>query len=306
MRRATTVIALLVTGLLSGCFVIGGTDDGAEKLKDTIATMPGVSYAGFSTDDARNRVLPHLFATMSAATHQEIRAVVDAVKNTPHEDVETLDIKVSEKPLISVSRTVADIDTDQFIDDVARLRRLVPHLGPEAVARWTRDDVPDGDLYLSRESPLPGTLALIRDNLGNIGLAQIYPGASSSVQRWRIYLPYSPDEERRVNAQLESLPVRVGAVTVSSGVITELTIAVTDSAAVEPALNAVITKLGAGPEAPLLVSWQVGQISLPAAPDGTVHVGACGYPTTPYGDSLTDQEKALQERLRGRFDTCPR
>ncbi|MBP2450342.1 hypothetical protein [Mycolicibacterium lutetiense] len=308
MTRAIAGIALLVTGLLSGCFFGPGKDNGADRLKDTIAAMPGVTSAGFATNDAElaTVTLPNLFVTMARATPGQIRAVVDTLKNNPHEDLETINIRVAEKPLILVSGTVADLDAGQFVDDVERLRRLTPAVGPAAVMKWTRDDIPNGNLYVSRESPLPGTLGMIRDSLGGIGLAEIYPGASSSVQRWRIYFPFSPDEERRVSSQLDSLPLQVGAVTVSSGVITELNVAVTDIQAVEPAMKDVISRLGAGPDSPLMLSWQVGQIFLPAAPDGTVHVGACGYPSTPHGDSLSREERALQERLREQFDTCPR
>lgn len=302
------MIVLLVAGLLSGCFFGPGKDNGAERLKDTIAAMPGVTSAGFATNDAElaTVTLPNLFVTMASATPGQIRAVVDTLKNNPDEDLETVNIRVAEKPLILVSGTVANLDAGQFVDDVERLRRLTPAVGPTAVMKWTRDDIPDGNLYVSRESPLPGTLGMIRESLGGIGLAEIYPGASSSVQRWRIYFPFSPDEERRVSSQLDSLPLQVGAVTVSSGVITELNVAVTDVQAVEPAMKDAISRLGAGPDSPLMLSWQLGQIFLPAAPDGTVHVGACGYPSTPYGDNLSPEEKALQERVREQYDSCPR
>lgn len=308
MTKRTAMIVLLVTSLLSGCFFGPGKDNGADKLKDTIATMPGVTRAGFSTNDAglATVTLPNLFVTMATATPQEISAVVDTLKNNPHEDIETVNIRVSEKPLISVSGTVADIDAGQFVDDVERLRRLTPESGPAAVMKWTRDEVPEGALVLSHESPLPDTLAMIREHLGNIGLGEIYPGTASSVQRWRIYFPFSPDQERHVTSQLDSLPVQVGAVAVSSGVITELNVAITDSQAVESTLKNVIAALRSGPDSPLMLSWQVGQIFLPAAPDGTVHVGGCGYPTAPLGDSLSPEEKTLQERLREQFDTCPR
>ncbi|KLI06661.1 hypothetical protein ACT17_04825 [Mycolicibacterium conceptionense] len=308
MTRAIAAIALVVTGLLSGCFIGPGKDNGADRLKDTVAAMPGVTSAGFATNDAElaTVTLPNLFVTMTSATPGQIRAVVDTLKNNPHEDLDTVNIRVAEKPLILVSGTVADLDARQFVDDVERLRQLTPAVGPAAVVKWTRDDIPDGNLYVSRESPLPVTLAMIRESLGSIGLAEIYPGASSSVQRWRIYFPFSPEEERRVSSQLDSLPVQVGAVTVSSGVITELNVAVTDFQAVEPAMKDVIGRLGAGPDSPLMLSWQVGQIFLPAAPDGTVHVGACGYPGTARGDSLSSAEKELQQRLRAQFDTCPR
>lgn len=308
MTRAIGGIALLVAGLLSGCFFGPGKDNGADRLKDTIAAMPGVTSAGFATNDAElaTVTLPNLFVTMASATPGQIRAVVDTLKNNPDEDLETINIRVAEKPLILVSGTVASLDAGQFVDDVERLRRLTPAVGPAAVVKWTRDDIPDGNLYVSRESPLPGTLGMIRESLGGVGLAEIYPGASSSVQRWRIYFPFSPDEERRVSSQLDSLPLQVGAVTVSSGVITELNVAVTDAQAVEPAMNDVISRLGAGPDSPLMLSWQVGQIFLPAAPDGTVHVGGCGYPGTDRGDSLSTEEKTLQQRLREQFDTCPR
>ncbi|WKG02454.1 hypothetical protein [Mycolicibacterium sp. HK-90] len=308
MTRATAAIALLIAGLLSGCFYGAGKDDGAEKLKDTIAAMPGVTRAGFSTNDEglATVTLPNLYVMMMTADPQQIRAVVDTLKNNPHQDLETVDITVSEKPLISVSRTVADIGTDQFIEDVERLRRLAPAVGPAAVMKWTRDDVPDGDLSVSVESPVDATLATIREHLDGIGHAEIYPGSSSGVQRWSIYFPFSPDEERHVNSQLESLPVQVGAVTVSSGVITELNVAVTNIQSAESELNEVIAALAAGPDSPLMLSWQVGQIFLPAAPDGIVHAGACGYPSTPHGDNLSPEERALQERVRRQFDTCPR
>ncbi|OBK08800.1 hypothetical protein A5637_31265 [Mycolicibacterium fortuitum] len=308
MTRAIGGIALLVAGLLSGCFFGPGKDNGAERLKDTIAAMPGVTSAAFATNDAElaTVTLPNLFVTMTSATPGQIRAVVDTLKNEPDEDLETINIRVAEKPLILVSGTVANLDAGQFVDDVERLRRLTPAVGPATVMKWTRDDIPDGNLYVSRESPLPGTLGMIREGLGGIGLAEIYPGTSSSVQRWRIYFPFSPDEERRVSFQLDSLPLQVGAVTVSSGVITELNVAVTDVQAVEPAMKDVISRLGAGADSPLMLSWQVGQIFLPAAPDGTVHVGGCGYPGTARGDSLSAEEKALQQRLREQFDTCPR
>lgn len=306
MTKVTAAIALLVACLLGGCFY--GKDNGAEKLKDTVAAMPGVTRAGFSTNEEglATVTLPNLWVMMMTATPQQIRTVLETLKNNPNEDLETVDIRVSEKPLISVRGTVADIDADQLIDDVERLRQLTPALGPESVIKWTRDDMPNGDLYVSVESPVDATLATIREGLGRIGKAEIWPGRSSRVSRWRVYFPFSPDQERHVDTQLESLSVQVGGVTVSSGVITDLDIAVTDSQAAESELNDVIAALGAGPDSPLMLTWYVDQIFLPAAPDGTVHVGACGYPTTPRGDNLSPEEKALQERLRQQFDTCPR
>ncbi|MGV0812087.1 hypothetical protein ABQF34_09020 [Mycolicibacterium boenickei] len=311
--RATAAIILLVTGLLSGCFFGAGNDSADKsKLKDTVAGMPGVTWAVIPTREEgvlATVELPKLYVTMATATPQQIRAVVDVVKNNPHEELETLDIGVSDKPSISISRKISEIDTDRFIDDAERLRQLVPVVGPSAVTDWTRDNVSGGALvFRSLESPLPATLSAIQEILGNDVLVEIWLGASSRVQHWKINLPLSPDEERHVNSQLESVPVQIGSVTVESGAITGLTVAITDNQAAESELSSTIAAVGAGSDAPLMLSWYVGpQMNLAAQPNGTVHVGGCGYPNMPGAkNDLSPEEKALQERMRQQFDTCPR
>lgn len=306
MTKWTALIVLLVTGLLSGCLFDPGKDSAANEVKDTIVAMPGVTRAGFSTSDAgwSTVTLPYLFVTMATATPQQIRAVVDVLKRNAHEDLETVDITISEKPMISANGTVSDIEADQFIADVERLRQLVPAVGSAGVIKWTRDDVPEGNLYVSAESPVTAILTAIRKSLGNIGLADIWLGESSRVQNWKVYFPLSPDQELQVDSQLESLPVQALAVTVSSGAITELTVAVSDLRTAESQLNGVITALGADPDSPLLLTWQFRKTRVAAAA-GTVHVGACGYPTI-RGPFQSPEEKALQQRLREQFDTCPR
>ncbi|OBB31003.1 hypothetical protein A5792_16530 [Mycolicibacterium peregrinum] len=307
MTKVTAAIVLLIAGLLSGCFFGLGKDDGAEKVKDTVATMPGVTRAGFSTNDdgLATVTLPNLYVMMRTATPQQIRTVLDTIKNSPHENLDTVDITVSEKPKISVKGTVADIDASQFVDDVERLRQLAPAVGPTAVIEWTRDEMPEGDLHVTVGSPVAATLATIRETLGQIGRAEISPGPSSRVWDWKINFPFPPDQERHVNAQLESVPGQIGSVTVDSGVITELSVPVTSSLTAESQLSNIIAALDAGPGSPLMLSWHVGQLSA-GRPDGTVHVGACGYPSAPHGDNLSPEDKALQERVREQYDTCPR
>lgn len=307
MTKVTAAIVLLIAGLLSGCFFGPGKDNGAEKVKDTVATMPGVTRTGFSTNEEglATVTLPNLYVMMTTATPQQIRAVVDVLKNNPHKDLETVNITVSEKPTISVNGTVADIDASQFVDDVERLRQLAPAVGQAAAIKWTRDGMPEGDLYVTVGSPVAATLTTIRETLGQIGRAEISPGPSSRVWDWKINFPFPPDQERHVNAQLDSVPGQIGSVTVDSGVITELSVTVTSSLAAESQLSTIIAALDAGPGSPLMLSWYVGQLSA-SRPDGTVHVGACGYPSTPYGDNLSPEEKALQERVREQYDSCPR
>lgn len=307
MTRAKGGIALLVAGLLSGCF-FGPTN---QDVRESVAAMPGVSFARIPTQETgvlSSVDMPQLNVTMSTATPQQIRAVVDLLKNDPHEDLETVHITVSDSPMINASRRIADIDTDQFVDDAERLRRLGPALDPPARIRWTRDDVPDGALvlYTSEESPEPPiapTLATIRGALGDVGLVEIIPGKPNLVQDWKIHPPFSADQLQRVNSRLESLPVDISAVTVASGVITDLAVSLRPGQSPETQLGEVVAALGAGPDSPVMLSW--GSRNLPR-PEDTVHVGGCGYPDPPRVDSLPNEHKTLQQRLREQFDTCPR
>lgn len=308
MTRATAAIALVVTTLLSGCsFFFGPTN---QDVRNSVAAMPGVSFAVIPSQETgvlASVDMPQLNVIMSTATPQQIRAVVDLIKNNPHRDLETVHIGVLGTPGITASRRIADIDTDQFIDDVERLRRLGPALDPSAGIRWTRDDVPDGALVLytpeeSPEPPIPATLAAIQDALGGVGLVEITPGNSKLVH-WTIHPPFSTDQLHRVNSQLESLPVDVSAVTVKSGVITDLYISLRMGRTTESQLGEIVAALGAGPGSPVMLSWGSGPF---APPDGTVHVGGCGYPDPPRMDNVPPEYKTSEQRLREQFDTCPR
>lgn len=303
MTKRLAVVAVLVAGLLSGCLF----GPGKEQVRDAVVGMPGVTGAKFPTRETgvlTTVTLPELLIRMAAATPEQIRAVLDIVRNNPHEDVEAVAIDVSSDPWTNVKHRIAGLDVDQFMDDVDHLAQLGETVGPDSKIEWTREH-PRPALALSGiESSLPAALVAIRNVLDNDVQVRAELDHANRVWQWNIQFPFSPAQERHVHAQLEAFSLPIQAVVIEAGVITELNVAVTDIASAADELSDVITAVGAGGAAPLMLTWHVGERSYGAL-HGSVHVGGCDYTRIPDTDYLlSPEQKALRDRLRSQFDTC--
>jgi hypothetical protein len=317
VRRIASLLIVLAC-VVSAC---GAPDRKAvaDQLEQSIKSMPGVQDANVNyTNGFENGATVHLTVYLPDAAPKQIEDVVARINTVRGDAFKAFD--QTAEFMVTPSRTVvvkrgAELDGASIAADAESLRRL--SVGVTAAETTIFRTKSTADLHLNEvttraDNVFPALRAAFGDD-AHLDLDML-PASNITEPSWRVALPFTAADQQRVDQQLAAMPVSIWAITVGPhGAITGLSVGIHNRDTAYQDLVAVIGTTGAGPAHALNLSWRWEGDRADKHPNfsGSVQVGACGY--IPNAESevhpetyLTPDARALQQRLRTQFDTCPR
>ncbi len=277
--------------------------------------MPGVELVniGYENSFARGATL-RVQVRLPAASVEQIADVATTIDKIVGDDFENYDqwtdFAVAADRRVMIKRA-AHLDPAEIAHDARIARDIAAALDGSSV-EWFRNDRASTnrlEVKAPNSTATAGFAALrtvLADDAVDVSLAAAAIG-------WVVMFPFSREDEARVAQQIARMPIDVYAVSVGGhGAIARLQVALRDRVHEYEDLSTVIGLVGGGPTHPLYVYWTVKE--KPSDPalrfQGSVTVGYCDYPNT-LGEAdperyYTADAIALQERVRERFDVCPR
>ncbi|MHC9294980.1 hypothetical protein ACRCUN_21160 [Mycobacterium sp. LTG2003] len=309
-RGAQIVAMLLVSGLLAACGVVKNID--TEPLVNAVNGMPGVTKAWVTYDDDGLDSIATLQVQMPSATARQISDVVDTIEQERTSDssdfLERVRLTVADKPNVSIQRDAKSLNGTEIADNSERLREFATTIAPTSPKAQVADTA-DQLTVRMLATPISDTLAALRKSLGDKTVRVQLLAESGDAPQWRVTLPLSAADERRINEQLAAVPAELTSVTVDNGTITGLGLVVSSQTGYQNLVET-INVVGAGPDQPLWLTWHTAPKDHTQLYTGSVDVGGCDYPESRREEQpqeyLSPDELGLQEHLRLQFDTCPR
>lgn len=320
MRRLAGVLAaaLALCCLVGGC---GAPDRkaAADRLKLAIREMPGVQDADVSyTNNFEQGAVVRIVVFVPKADTKQIEDVVGRINAVRGDSLNAFDQKA--EFAVTPSRTVrvkrgAELDPRSIAADAESLRRLSGAVYTAEMGLFRNNS--GADLKLTQvTTPADDVFSAIREGFGDDAHVSVdlRPAANIAGPSWQVAFPFTAADQQRVDQQMAAMPVTIWAITVGShGAIAGLSVGVHNRDSAYQDLVSVIGITGAGPAHALNLSWRWEGDSAGKFPNfsGSVQVGACGYvpnvETERHPEKyLTADARALQQRLRTQFDTCPK
>jgi hypothetical protein len=310
--------ALALSCVVSAC---GAPDRKAEAdgLEQAIKEMPGVQDANVNyTNGFENGATVHIWVYLPNAAPKQIEDVVARIKAVRGDAFKAFD--QTAEFLVTPSRTVkvergAELDSAGIAADAESLRRLSVAFDANDIDIFRNNST--ADLKLNQVTTLandvfPAVRAAFGDD-AHVTL-DLQPASNIDGPSWRVAFPFTAADQQRVDQEIAAMPVSIWTITVGShGAIAGLSVDLHNRDTAYQDLISVIGITGAGPAHALNLSWrwQGDRTGMPQSFSGSVQVGACNY--IPNSDLelhpekyLTADARALQQRLRKQFDTCPK
>ncbi|MFJ4656873.1 hypothetical protein ACIP5Y_36890 [Nocardia sp. NPDC088792] len=313
-RRVGGVVFTLVTVMLCACTGAPDRRGEAARLETAIAGMPGVqSFSASITNDITYGATLRLEADMSAASEEQIAAVVSRIKELERDDFDkyeqTTEFSVGDG--VSVQRN-ADFDPEQIAGDARRLRQLKSTLQTSVgTMSWFRSKSADTMEFRDAENPqqiLTAVRGVAADQAVKVTISN-RSGATDPL--WTVTFPFTADQQTSVLNLLTALPTSVSAVDVDEGHIARLSVGIKAGSDPERDITTVINSIGPTTRHPLYLQWGGYSPDPTRGFQGSVDIAACAYGAKTLGDE--DPEKyytadaiALQKKLRTQYDTCRR
>jgi hypothetical protein len=310
--------ALALSCVVSAC---GAPDRKAEanKLEQAIKEMPGVQDSNVSyTNGFENGATVLIWVYMPDAAPKQIEDVVariNAVRGDAFKAFDqTAEFAVTPSRTIRVKRG-AELDSASVAADAESLRRLSVAVDAAEISMFRNKST--ADLKLNKVTTLannvfPAIRAAFGDD-AHLDLDMV-PASNIDEPSWRVAFPFTAADQQRVDQQIAAMPVSIWAITVGlPGAIASLSVGLHNRDTAYQDLVSVIGTTGAGPAHALNLSWRWEGDRADKSPNfsGSVQVGACGYIPNSEAELhpetyLTADARALQQRLRKQFDTCPK
>lgn len=320
MRRTALVlmvIALALSGALSACRAPDRKAQ-ADRLKQAIQVMPGVQDAEVSyTNNFEQGAVVRIVVYLPHADRKQIEDVVGRINAVRGDSFKAFDQKA--EFAVTPSRTVrvgrgAELDAVSIADDAESLRRLSGVVDTAEMSIFRNNST--ADLKLNQvTTPADDVFPAIRAAFGDdarVGV-DVQPASNIAGPSWRVTFPFAAADQQRVDQQIAAMPVSVSAISVGPhGALADLGVRLHNRDTAYQDLVAVIGITGAGPAHALNLDWRWDGDRADTSPNfsGSVDVGACSYLPSmaeQHPDTyLTPDARALQQRLRQQFDTCPK
>jgi hypothetical protein len=221
---------------------------------------------------------------------------------------------------VTPSRTVrvkrgAELDSTSVAGDAESLRRLSVAVDATEISIFRNNST--ADLKLNEvATPANNVFPAVRAAFGDDAQVtlDLQPASNIDGPSWRVAFPFTATDQQRVDQQMAAMPVSIWMITVGShGAIAGLSVGLHNRDTAYQDLVSVIGITAAGPAHALNLSWrwEGDRTGMSQTFSGSVQVGACSY--IPNSDIelhpekyLTADARALQQRLRKQFDTCPK
>jgi hypothetical protein len=310
--------ALALSCVVSAC---GAPDRKAEadRLQQAIKEMPGVQDSNVSyTNGFESGATVHVWVYLPDAAPKQIEDVVariNAVRGDAFKAFDqTAEFAVTPSRTVRVKRG-AELDSTSVAGDAESLRRLSVAVDATEISIFRNNST--ADLKLNEvATPANNVFPAVRAAFGDDAQVtlDLQPASSINGTSWRVAFPFTATDQQRVDQQMAAMPVSIWAITVGShGAIAGLSVDLHNRDTAYQDLVSVIGITGAGPAHALNLSWrwEGDRTGMSQTFSGSVQVGACSY--IPNSDIelhpekyLTADARALQQRLRKQFDTCPK
>jgi hypothetical protein len=321
MRRIAGLLiaaALALPCVVSAC---GAPDRKAEadQLEQAIKEMPGVQDSNVSyTDGFENGANVHIWVYLPDAAPKQIEDVVariNAVRGDAFKAFDqTAEFAVTPNRTVRVKRG-AELDSASVAADAESLRRLSVAVDAAEISIFRNKST--AGLKLNEVTTLANNVfPAIRAAFGDDAHLDLdmLPASNIDEPSWRVAFPFIAAYQQRVDQQIAAMPVSIWAITVGlHGAIATLSVGLHNRDTAYQDLVSVIGITGAGPAHALNLSWRWEGDRADKSPNfsGSVQVGACGYIPNSEAELhpetyLTADARALQQRLRKQFDTCPK
>ena len=332
VRRGALATALVTVAALASLVMAVGAcssapDRGADaqRLKATIAAMPGVRDADVTYENSFERGANlDITVWMPSATRQQIVDVVTRINTVRGDLFDRYDQTVQFQPNDLDAKWFqlkcgTDLDAASIADQALALRVLAAHIKAGS-ADWSCR--PNHRSLTIRDNDTP--IGAVLDALRSTGMddasvsvelqAAQTPSPQQSISLVNVQFPYSAADLDYFNA----LVARLGAVPWLASIgpgqtVSALSVRVHDPATAHQQLTNVIAAVGAGPARPLMLAWALENppSSTGDTPRffGQVDVGGCNYASQGEGELhpekyFTADAVALQRQLRAQYDSC--
>jgi hypothetical protein len=315
---------LLIAAALALSCVVGacGAPDRkaeADQLEQAIKQMPGVQDSNVSyTNGFENGATVHIWVYLPDAAPKQIEDVVARINAVRGDAFKAFD--QTAEFAVTTSRTVqvkrgAELNSASVAADAESLRRLSVAVNAAEISIFRNK--PTADLKLNEVTTLANDVfPAVRAGFGDDAhvTLDLQPASNIDGPSWRVAFPFTAADQQGVDQQMAAMPVSIWAITVGShGAIADLSVGLHNRDTAYQDLVSVIGITGAGPAHALNVSWRWEADRADKYPNfsGSVQVGACGYIPNAQAELhpetyLTADARAVQQRLRKQFDTCPK
>lgn len=321
MRKTAGLLiaaALALSVVLGACGAPDRTAE-ADRLAHAIKEMPGVQDANVGyTNGFEQGATVHIWVFLPDAPGKQIEDVVARINEVRGDAFKSFDqtaeFVVTSSRAVKVDRG-AELDSASVAGDAESLRRLSAAVDADEISIFRNKST--ADLKVNRVTARASDVfPAVRAAFGDDAHLNLDMDSASNIDvpSWRVTFPFTAADQQRVDQQMAAMPVSIAMITVGSpGAIGGLTVGLHSRDTAYQDLVSVIEIAGAGPGHALDLSWRLAGAHADTlqAFSGNVQVGACGY--VPNSDIelhpekyLTPDARALQQRLRKQFDTCPK
>jgi hypothetical protein len=313
--RGTALVSAVLVAVAVVAVGCGAPDrrEEATALEATLETVSGVDSVSVSYEHGGSRgSAVSIDVSMTTASTDQIGAMVKRMNDAMGRDFDDYHRPVT----ITAGDQVTLVGNAPVAPAVAARNA--------AVSRAVRSGVPSGSVRTTLSDRPPDIeIRDVPDSLRAAGLAvaslsggpgqvRVYPTATAGGELiWNVDAPSSEGRLQQVAEQMRGLPADAYLVSVVGSAITEVSVTLPDDDRAFDALTVVIDALGADRAHPLRLNWVLepdprgGKSS-----NGTATVGNCDYQNSAGEQDPqrfhTADALALQQRMRERYDTCPR
>jgi hypothetical protein len=291
----------------------------ANQLKQAIKAMPGVQDADVSyTNNFEKGAIVRMLVYLPDAAPKQIEEVVARINAVRGDAFKAFDQTAEFS--VTLSRTVrvkrgAELDSASVAADAESLRRLSGAVDAAEMSIFRNNST--ADLKLNQVTTLANDVfPAVRAGFGDDAhvTLDLQPASNIDGPSWRVAFPFAAADQQRVDQQMAAMPVSISTITVDShGAIADLSVGLHNRDTAYQDLVSVIGITGAGPAHALNLTWrwEGDRADKPPNFSGSVQVGACNYIPNTEAELhpekyLTADARAVQQRLRTQFDTCPK
>lgn len=304
------VAAVLVVGGLTACTGVADQTREAKQVEAEVRALPGVvEVSSYYVNNITHGVIFELTIRMGDATEEQIADVVRRLPEITGDDFEGHELPVTFSVVGGMLRYPGQLPAPEVVaEDARKLRLAGPRIDALVVtlsraADWMKVEVD--------RSPKPfEALGVVQEvfgaDSGSVTLKHTFDEAVPDFVDST--LPLTADQYRRIRAQVDSAPGLISQAAITDGALSELNVDVPDPATAYDELTALIGRIGASPQHPLVLrySWadnpkrREGVLRF----FGSVEVGSCVYRNDTGNDGMTPLAVDVEQRLRAEYSTC--
>lgn len=298
--------------LAAACTGIPDRSAEAQRLKNTVSAMPGVSWVTMRHDnDIWQGTFLDLDVRMEGATEHQVEAVAAAINEAGRDDFDDYDrtVRISVADLTTIAPGDR-FEPGQVATTTELARQLRARVRAGSIAWYgmvgsvsSRLQVDDAE---TTGAVIDAALALLGVHRSDFDV-----GAADrrSQPHWKVTGTLTTIDKQRIDRALTDLPGPAGWVGVHDGRITRLTFGVPDPATAYRDVVSAIKAVGTDPTHPLTLLWSWTED--PAGYDeprfaGSIDLGECVDHRVQSNEAgaLTPEASALQQRIRDEFESC--